>query len=477
MARLYLSALHKSSGKTVLTAGLAAAMRKRGRCVRTFKKGPDYIDPMWLGEASGQACINLDYHTMTAPQILGALRAGSRSADLTLIEGNKGLHDGVAVDGSNSNAALAKLTRSPVILVVDTQGMTRSIAPLINGFIDFDREVEIAGIILNQVGGPRHESKLRAAIETYCEPPVLGAVSRHADATVDERHLGLTPTMEHEQAAELLGRWRQLAEDGLDLDGIERIASTAPEPSPVAGPAPSAAPVSAPQVTIAIARCEAFAFYYPDDIDHLQNAGARIVTFDPLRDSNLPDADALFIGGGFPELHLEALEANKSLRQTIRAKVSNGMPVYAECGGLMYLADRIEFAGQRRTMVGALTGHVRMHEKPQGRGYVQLRRAASHPWPASRQAGAQDPVIAAHEFHHSSIEGLPADAAFAFEVLRGTGVNGRQDGLVRHNLLASYSHRRDIDGTGWTREFVDFVIERTRTRRTSATLTQEAVGC
>ena len=455
MHRFLVSAAHKSSGKTTISIGLAAALRARGLSVQPFKKGPDYIDPMWLALASGQPCRNLDPWLTGEAEIRAAYARHAAGADVALVEGNKGLYDGLALDGSNSNAALAKLLDLPVVLVIDARGMTRGIAPLILGYQAFDREILIAGVILNQLGGSRHEAKLRAVIEHYTDVPVLGAVHHDPRLAIVERHLGLMPCSETGDADRRIAAIGATIASQVDLEHVLTVAATAAPPS--AGNAQrsiATRPDAAADVRIGVAQDRAFGFYYADDFDALRAAGATLVRFDTLADTRLPDVDALFIGGGFPELFAPELEANAALRDRVRAVIADGMPVYAECGGLMYLARSLTHGGHTHRMVGAIPGDVVMHERPVGRGYVIVDETPAFPWPAATKA---DSEVRAHEFHHASIEDLPADTLYAYRVRRGHGVDGRNDGIVVGNVLASFTHRRSTVGHDWAARFVAFV--------------------
>jgi cobyrinic acid a,c-diamide synthase len=454
MAHLYISAAHKSSGKTVIATGLCAALRARGNSVQPFKKGPDYIDSMWLGRAAGRPCRNLDFFTMAPSEIVAACSRYGSDTDVSIIEGTKGLHDGVAVDGSDSNAALTKLLQSPVVLVVDARGLTRGIAPLVDAQSRFDKDVRTAGVILNRVGGPRHESKLRAAIERYTDIPVLGAVCDSRDLTITEGHLGLLPANDHPQAARIVESLAQAVRTQVDLDRMLRIAAEARWPA--ANHELKAADIPVASVRIGVARDAAFGFYYPDDLEGLQAAGAELHFFDTLRDASLPDVDAVFIGGGFPERHMDALAANVYLRHELKARIQAGMPAYAECGGLMYLSRSLQWTGKRAAMVGAIEADTVMHEKPRGRGYVKLRETGKSPWPLLDR-GSKQQILCAHEFHYSDLENCAPGLDFAYEVVRGRGVDGRHDGIVAHNVLASFSHLRDVAAHSWTRRFVAFV--------------------
>ncbi|RMF41459.1 MAG: cobyrinate a,c-diamide synthase [Alphaproteobacteria bacterium] len=448
--RLLLAAAHKSSGKTVITAGLAAALRASGQQVQPFKKGPDYIDPMWLGLAAGRPCYNLDFNTMGRAELLGLLARRTPEGALALIEANKGLYDGLDPEGADSNAELAKLMRAPVVLVIDTTGMTRGIAPLLLGYRRFDAAVDIAGVILNRTGGARHEAKLRAAVELYCDLPVLGAVRRNRALEIGERHLGLTTPAESGERAAHLDEIGRILADSLDVARLMQIARAAPELAVPPCPAPAMTATGQP-VRIAIARDAAFGFYYPDDLEAFARAGAELVPFDTLSDRVLPPAEGLFIGGGFPETHAEALAANADLRAAIREAIANGMPAYAECGGLMYLCRAIGWDGKRWPMVGAIAAEAVMHARPQGRGYTAFRTRPGQPW------GVENAEARAHEFHYASLEGLPADTRFARDMLRGHGVDGRHDGIVVGNLLAGFCHLRHTDGCPWVDRFVAHV--------------------
>ncbi len=449
MSRIFISAAHKSSGKTTVSIGLCAALNAAGKTVQAFKKGPDYIDPHWLARASGRDCFNLDFYTMNQDEILSSVSNNSHDADIAVIEGNKGLYDGLDLDGSNSNAALAKLTQTPVILVLDARGMTRGIAPLILGYQSFDSDINIKGVILNQLGGSRHEGKLRNVIEHYTDVQVVGAIHRDPRINIDERHLGLVPSHEDPYSDNKISLLQQAVGEQVDLNKIITIADSA---SPLEITAQTVIPARETDIKIGIMQNAAFGFYYPDDLSRLQQAGAELIEVDNLQDTELPDIDGLFIGGGFPETHMQQLEANQSMRQSIKLAIEEGLPVYAECGGLMYLARSIRWNDKQCDMVGAIAADIVMEKKPQGRGYVQLEETQDTPWPEPQQQ-----VICAHEFHYSRFENLPNDARFGFRVLRGTGIDGKHDGYCYKNMLACYTHQRSTGANRWTQRFADFV--------------------
>ncbi|MCP5448021.1 MAG: hydrogenobyrinic acid a,c-diamide synthase (glutamine-hydrolyzing) [Chromatiaceae bacterium] len=454
MPYFFISAAHKSSGKTTLSIGLTTAFRTIGVSVQTFKKGPDYIDPMWLSAASGRSCRNLDFFTMHKAEIQQEFARSMQDADLGIIEGNKGLYDGLDLEGSNSNAALASLLHSPVILVIDARGMTRGIAPLILGYQLFDPDIRIAGVILNKVGGSRHEEKLRRVIEHYTDVSVVGAVHYAPGLEIDERHLGLLPSNEADQATAKIRALGDAVASQVDLRQILEIAGDTSLILP-GNAASSDVTGAGSSVRIGYPLDRAFGFYYPGDLEKLAAGGAEMVPFDCIRDTHLPQVDGLFIGGGFPESSMRQLEGNRSMRNEIHAFIEHGGAVYAECGGLMYLARSLTWQGKTCEMVGAIPADVVMHTRPQGRGYVRLRETGESPWPLLPD---QDPIISAHEFHYSALEGLPEKTRFAYDVVRGTGVDGKKDGIVYKNMLASYTHLRDVGGNQWTRRFLNHVL-------------------
>ena len=455
MAHLYVSAAHRSSGKTTVAIGLCRAFRERGLRVQPFKKGPDFIDPLWLGLAAGRPCCNLDFHTMGRDEISTAFAGDIQGCDLGLIEGNVGLYDSTDLQGANSNAALAKQLGAPVVLVIDCQGMARGIAPLLLGYRAFDPDLHIAGVVLNKVGSSRHASNLIQAVEHYTDLPVLGVLPRDESLTIAERHLGLMPSNESEEAEAWIGRIHRRVADRLDLDRIFALAEGAIAPQSSAAPARPAAGLPAePRVRIGIARDAAFGFYYPDDLRALAAGGAELVPFSPVDDPEPPAVDALFLGGGFPEFRMAELEANRTMREGIADLIARGAPVYAECGGLMYLCRGLRWGEERRAMVGALAAEVQMQARPQGRGYVSLRETDAFPWPGPAMAGRR---VQAHEFHHSMVVAPDPHWSYAYEVLRGVGIDGRSDGVVQGNLLASYAHLRDVGGLNWTGRFLAHV--------------------
>ncbi len=475
MGRIYISAGHKSSGKTTLSIGLCAALSQQGKKVQAFKKGPDYIDPLWLANASSirsqRQCYNLDFNTQSSAEIMGTLDRYGKDADICIIEGNKGLHDGVALDGSDSNAAMAKLTKSPVILIIDSRGVTRGVAPLLLGYQCFDTEVQIVGVIYNFCGGSRHEQKLRAVTEEYTDIPVLGMLRKSKSMDLAERHLGLMPSNETRDANQRISEISQFVTGSVDLSKVMDCANSATDlainnkqwlPNIKA----NAKTTDKAKVRIGICEDAAFGFYYADDKQALIDAGAELVSINTIEDEALPkNLDGLFIGGGFPETQMQALEDNVSMRDSVYAAIESGLPTYAECGGLMYLSESIHWKNQSTEMVGIIPANAIMHSRPQGRGYVQLEETSDMPWRELRtNASQQTQIIHAHEFHYSALQGLKKKGKFAYKVIRGNGITGENDGWVYKNLIANYSHMRHTENYPWANRFVEFVQSKVNTR-------------
>ena len=449
--RVVISAAHGRSGKTTVSIGLAAALAKRGLKVQPFKKGPDYIDPSWLTAAAGNYCRNLDLFMMGQDGIKGVFNAGSIGADVNIIEGNKGLYDSIDIEGENSTANIARILNAPVILVIDSARMTRGIAALVNGYKNFEPDINIAGVILNNVSGSRHEAKLRAALERYCQIEVVGSLPRSSQLNIPERHLGLIPQKEDSELIPAIENISNIVETNINIDRIIEIARNAPQKLRVAScefkvlnPKPETRnPKLKPEVRIGVPLDRAFSFYYLENFDALRNAGAEIVFFDAINDKNLPDVDGLYIGGGFPEMFMNEIEANSSLRRDIHTAIDAGMPVYAECGGLMYLSRSISWNGDVKKMVGVLPCDIEMTKKVQAHGYTVLQKINGE-------------ELRGHEFHYSRVRNL-GDVKFLYKVIRGKGIDGKNDGIIYKNVIASYAHLHAIGSPQWAEEFVELI--------------------
>ncbi len=445
-----------------------------------FKKGPDYIDAGWLALAASRPCYNLDSFLIPSPAIEQSYQSHTQDADIAVIEGNRGLYDCIDTAGETSTAELAKLLNLPLILCIDGTKTTRTMAAVVAGCTQFDPELKIKGVVLNRVAGPRHERILRDSIEYHCGIPVLGALPKQRQQRFPERHMGLVPTFEHDWAHEAVAFIQSLSEKYLDLDAIELVAtgayqwtpedrspqvcadirfkSTQPDETEVqaaaaakiqaasilASPQTSSAPTDPSTPRIGIIRDSAFQFYYPENLEALENAGAALVFTSPLSDTTLPDVDAIYIGGGFPETHAAQLANNRSYANQLQEMADTGMPIYAECGGLMYLGEYLHLESGRFEMAGVLPIVFGFSKRPQGHGYTIFNVDRDNPY---FKVGER---IKGHEFHYSTVEtwdGQDRDMAFAME--RGHGfINGR-GGVCHKNVLATYTHIHALGVPQW----------------------------
>ena len=454
--RIDIAAPQGRSGQSTDTLGLGAALSARGLKVQPFKKGPDFIDPGWLGRVAGRPCRNLDAFFMDKETLRLSLARGAAGADVAVIEGAMGLFDGVDLAGSGSTAEIAKAVESPVILVVNAIRMTRSIAAIVMGFQRFDPDVDIRAVILNNVARPRHEAMLRAAVESFCGLPVVGALPKNKAWEIPDRHLGLVPVGEDEKLLKAAEAARAGAEQYIDIAAVLNLARSAP---PLYVSQTLCGPVSTRkrQVRVGVLRDRAFSFYYPENLEALESAGAELVFIDALHD-RLPEVDALYIGGGFPEVFAAELERNVSLRKALYTEIEEGLPVYAECGGLMYLAKSLTYKGKRRKMVGVFPFDIVMDTEPHGHGYMRLRVLEGNPYfPEAKD-------IRGHEFHHSTVRNLPSDLSYGFAVERGYGINGKVDGVIYKNTLASYCHLHALAVPEWAPSLVAKALDYRRVK-------------
>jgi cobyrinic acid a,c-diamide synthase len=432
--RLTIAALRGGSGKTIFSLGLASSWKTSGRRVAVFKKGPDFIDAGWLAFAAGRLCYNLDPFLMTRDQMVHSFALHSRDADISIVEGNRGLFDGLDLDGCCSTAELARTLRSPVILIADVTMSTRTIAALVLGCQKFDPDLNLAGVILNRVAGGRQESLVRSAVERYCGIPVVGAVPKLRENIFPERHMGLVPHLESGFAEKAVHWARDIVERNLDVDSLWRIASDTESPGQDATPLELQIHHGSP-VRIGVIRDKSFWFYYPENLAKLNCLGATLVEIDSIHEAILPPIDGLYIGGGFPETQAVPLAENKSFRESLRLAIEQGLPVYAECGGLMYLGERLLVGEQTYPMVGALPLSFALEEKPQGHGYTVLEVDGENPYYGMGE------TLRGHEFHYSRplLERI-GELNTIFKVRRGRGLDGQRDGVLKGNLLATYTH-------------------------------------
>ncbi len=447
--RIIISALRGGAGKTLVSLGIAAAWHQQGRCVSPFKKGPDYIDAEWLTLAAGKTCHNLDTFLMSREVLINSFV--SNASEISLIEGNRGLYDGTDMEGSTSTAELAKLLSAPVMMCIDCTKSTRTMAAAVLGCIHFDPNVRIKGVILNRVARPRHENILQKSIEYHCGIPVVGAVPKLHKESFPERHMGLVPTAEHRWTQDSVIAASQIAEQYLDLDAIAQIAHDAPDfpckytnISHLRGFNGESSGLK-----IGIVRDSAFQFYYPENIELLASQGAEVVFLNALNDRSIPRVDAIYIGGGFPETHAERLAENADFRNELKALAEKGLPIYAECGGLMYLGEQLILDGTSYPMAGVLPVVFGFSKRPQGHGYTVVTVERENPY---FKVGAE---IRGHEFHYSKVlEWRGNDADMAFSMNRGTGFYNNRDGICYKNVFATYTHIHALGTPSWAEAIV-----------------------
>ena len=417
LSSMLIAGTHSGVGKTTVTLGLMAALKRRGLKVQPFKVGPDFIDPSHHTAVCGRQSRNLDPFMMGLDGIRRSFCSGAEGADAAVVEGVMGLYDGMDSTDVGSSAQVAKTLGIPVLLVINVHGMSRSAAAIELGFKSFDPDVKIAGTMLNRVGSERHLSMLRDSLKL----PIIGAIPRNPDVEMRSRHLGLE--MGFERGHDLCAL-ADMIEDHSDLDRILELKA-----DPCQLPEPKIE--SEGSVRIGVALDEAFCFYYHENFHELQRRGAKLVFFSPIRDE-LPDVDGVYLGGGYPELHCEELEKGPA-RMQIRRASEEGMPIYGECGGLIYLCREIVSDSSSFRMAGALPAVTIMTKKLQALGYVEADVVRSNP------VVSMGKRVRGHEFHYSRIE-CDRDAHFAYKLLRGKGIIDGQDGLIEQNTLGGYLH-------------------------------------
>lgn len=455
--RLVIAAPHSHAGKTTVTLALLAALTHRGLRVAPFKVGPDYIDPQLHRQAAGRPSYNLDTYLVPAARVHDTFCRVAHDADVAVIEGVMGLFDGSSPTSRvGSTAAVAALLRAPIVLVIDASGMAASVGALLHGFCTYDPDVRVAGVILNRLGGAGHLRYLAPAIEQE-GVAILGYLPKDAALTIPERHLGLLPTAEEDRVTPLLGHLTALAERHLDLDRILHLAHAAPPLTPASPP--DQRPAEA-VIRVAWAHDEAFNFAYQENRDLLGAAGADLVTFSPLHDDALPaDVDAVWLGGGFPEHFAAQLAANTGMLTALRQQAVRGLPMYAECGGLMYLCEwLIDQHGQRYPQVGIIPGGTRMTNRLQQFGYAEAT------FLQDTLLGPAGTTVRGHRFHYSTYEPGSRSLDCAYRITRTTTGEAHLEGFSTHNVLATYLHVHLGSQPHLAQYFVDFCRRQRRPR-------------
>ncbi|MBI9089462.1 MAG: cobyrinate a,c-diamide synthase [Desulfobacterium sp.] len=465
---LVVAGLRGGSGKTVISLGIAAAWSNSEIEVAPFKKGPDYIDAGWLSLAAGRSCYNLDTYLCTPPQVEHSFYSHCRDCDISVVEGNRGLFDGIDLEGRTSTAELAKLLNLPVLLVLDCTKSTRTMAALLLGCMHFDPDLTILGVVLNRVAGKRHENKVRDNIKQFCDLPVFGSVPKLSARDFPERHMGLVPMEEHSLATDSVAAAAKVARDYIDLDRLHRacmeIASRVPSREPLENPVPARqVPATVPSVSppsfsskveveppvVGIIKDSAFQFYYPDNLEALEACGAKLAYISPLTERVIPHVDAIYMGGGFPETHAPQLAANKGFRERLRELARQGLPIYAECGGFIFLGESLLLDGVSYDMAGVLPVHFGLSNRPVGHGYTQVTVVADNPYFKKGE------TIRGHEFRYSTVLDLDqTQGTMAFAMDRGKGIVNKQDGFFRDNVFATYTHILASGTPSWAESII-----------------------
>jgi cobyrinic acid a,c-diamide synthase len=427
-----------------------------------FKKGPDYIDAAWLSRAAGVPCFNLDTYLMGPGGVRASFERRTSGTHLAVVEGNRGLFDGADLEGTHSSAALAKLVDLSVFLVIDCTKSTRTLAALVKGCQSMDPAVNIQGVILNQIGSSRQETVIRDSIERYCGVPVVGALPRISELRFPERHLGLFPPDEHGDADETIQMIREAVEQFVDVERVVSLAAAQAALCDVCSDtqgesaAVSAASLGAYSgIRIGVVHDQSFHFYYPENIEMLREGGAEVLALDASRESVLPLVDALYIGGGVPETHAEALSENRSFIESLRDGVEAGLPVYAECGGAVYLGKGLKWRGEFYPFAGIFPIVYELHDRPKGHGYTLLDVEGDNPF---FPRGIR---LKGHEFHYSGVlEWQESDLQFACRVKRGYGFDGSREGLWCRNAYATFSHLHALGEPHWADHFLERAASR-----------------
>ncbi len=448
---LVVAGLSGGSGKSVVAVGITAALAGQGLAIAPFKKGPDYIDAGWLQMAAGHECHNLDPYLMTEAIIKRSFVEHASGKDFAIVEGNRGLFDGVDVEGSYSTAQLATMLAMPVLLCIDCTKTTRTVAAMVLGCQQLGASIKIAGVVLNRIGSARHEQVVRQAVEHYTDVKVVGAIPRMGRDIFPQRHIGITPCPEYVGALEAVQALGRDICEYVDLSLVKDLAEHLCAES-VGSNYDMWSDEGRERVRIGVIRDAAFQFYYPENLRALELCGADLIEINALDMDELPEIDGLYIGGGFPETSVRKLSANASFRHSVKERIERDLPVYAECGGLIYLGESLEVGGVKHPLVGVFPAQFRMETRPQAHGYTIIEALEGNP---VYGAGSE---VKGHEFRYSKVvEWLGHDENLVFHMKRGTGFAMGRDGLVYKNCLALYTHVHALGTPEWAGNFVNKV--------------------
>ncbi len=443
--RLFIASHKGGAGKTLFTLGILHYLKTRGYTVTCFKKGPDYIDAGWLRKVSGRSCRNLDMFLFDEAHNLFSFYQGAKGCDIAVIEGNRGLFDGMDFKGSCSSSRLAYLLKAPIILVLDCTKVTRSLAALVKGFLEFEEGLDIRGVILNKIARERHANVIRNSIEYYTGVPVLGVIYK-LKTSPKERHLGLVTSLEYEENS-FLQELLEMVQENCDWERILKVARSAPQLYiPEIGQKDDGV---FKEIKVAVFRDPSFQFYYPENLDELVRLGAELVYINAMEDS-FPEVDCVYLGGGFPELQAEKLAANEKIMRALKEAAEEGMPIYAECGGFMYLGKEIEWKGKSYPMCGVLPFKFVVDKKPQGHGYVIAKVVEENPYFDLNQ------TLKGHEFHYSKAQPIDKNnfLKYIYQIEKGFGIDGKYDGVLYKNVLAGYLHIHAYSVKNWAENFL-----------------------
>jgi cobyrinic acid a,c-diamide synthase len=428
--RLVLAGTGSAVGKTTISTGIMQALSQE-RKVQPFKVGPDYIDPTYHTLATGNTSRNLDSFFMSSGQIREAFERGLKlsESEIGIIEGVRGLYEGISpIEDVGNTASIAKALNAPVVLILNARSIVKSAAAIVIGFKTLDPTINIEGVILNQVKNHKHLLKAKEAVEKLSETPVIGGIPRDDAIHVEQRHLGLVPAVERENTLRIIQNWGRIMEENIDLDTLLSIMKAAKKLPK--GRESLWKKEKSQKVKLGVAKDEVFTFYYQDNLEALEANHAELVYFSPLNDEHVPDVDAVYIGGGYPEIFAKELEANQIMRKSLKKFHKDGLPIYAECGGLMYLTKSIN----RHEMCNVFPYHSYMTKKPQALSYVIACAKIDN---IIVKKGEE---FKGHEFHYSKLALEGTKPKFAFNIIRGRGITGSMDGLMLDNTLASYVH-------------------------------------
>ncbi len=445
--RIVISGISGDSGKTLVSTGIISALKKSGYNVFPFKKGPDFIDQMWLSRAGNTTARNLDTFIMGKKAVLDSFLLHTHSNGIAVIEGNRGLFDGFDENGTHSTAELAKILDCPIILVLNCIKMTRTCGAIVWGMKYFDVGLNIAGVIINNFSGERHKEIISRSISEMANVEILGAIPRlPQEMFFPSRHLGLTTPMEHLETDKAITNAAYVIEKYINLDRIVQIANSAKEIF-VSG-FPDVPKIAKKGLRIGYLYDKAFSFYYKENLEALESLGCEVIPISSIEATEVPDIDGLYIGGGFPETNAEELSKNKSFMDSLKNKANNGLPIFAECGGLIYLSQELSFNG-KYPMVGVLPINISLSNRPIGHGYFEGVVDKPNPF------FIVGTFIRGHEFHYSFISEITGNIDTCVKVNLGTGIGNNRDGIIKGNTFACYFHLHSIGSPFWAKNFVE----------------------